>query len=76
MLQTAQTCYKFHKIISLLSLDNQNANSGKKKDWIEINLEIQIVHIVAIDLEGIVLEGSEVLATTSLSLRKIAIFPL
>lgn len=43
---------------------------------IEVNTEVQIVNIVAIDLEGIVLEGSEVLATTPLSQGKIAIFPL
>ena len=43
---------------------------------VEVNTEVQIANIVAIDLEGVVLEGSEVLATTPLSQGKIASFPL
>jgi hypothetical protein len=43
---------------------------------IEVNSEVQIVNIIAIDLEGNILDGSEVLAITPLSQGRIATFPL
>ena len=43
---------------------------------VEVNTEVQIVNIIVIDLEGIVLEGTEVLAIAPLSIGRVASFPL